>query len=425
MAIATAMAVLFLVLVLLESAGYLTNPYLGLLVFVAVPTVFVGGLVLIPLGAWLAARRQRKGMTAPEWPVLDLRDGRQRGIAVAVLALTLVNLVIVSMGAYGGVHYMESAAFCGRVCHTTMEPQAVAHQAFPHAAVACTQCHVGPGAGAFIRGKLAGTRQLLDVMTNRVPKPVPPPSDLIQPVTMTCEQCHSRATTYGDELRVLHEYANDEANTESTTSLRLHVGDRLTGIHRHVGMDIEYVALDQTRASIPIVRVRDASGAVRQYVGEGADRAQTGVTRQMTCTDCHNRPAHTFSFSPERAVDAALARDAIPRDLPFVRREAVAAVTETHESRQAALEAIARRLTTFYQSRPGTNGASLARAIAGTQDAWGHNIFPQMKVTWGTYPNHLGHIDTPGCFRCHDDGHKAADGAVIKQDCELCHTLPE
>ena len=48
-----------------------------------------------------------------------------------------------------------------------------------------------------------------------------------------------------------------------------------------------------------------------------------------------------------------------------------------------------------------------------------------MKVTWGTYPNHLGHVDTPGCFRCHDDGHKAADGTVITQDCELCHTLPE
>jgi len=46
-----------------------------------------------------------------------------------------------------------------------------------------------------------------------------------------------------------------------------------------------------------------------------------------------------------------------------------------------------------------------------------------MKITWGTYPNHLGHIDSPGCFRCHDDGHVAAGGAKITQDCNACHNV--
>jgi hypothetical protein len=50
-------------------------------------------------------------------------------------------------------------------------------------------------------------------------------------------------------------------------------------------------------------------------------------------------------------------------------------------------------------------------------------VFPQMNVTWGTYPNHIGHMDAPGCFRCHDDLHKTKDGRVIKQDCTLCHTF--
>ena len=44
-----------------------------------------------------------------------------------------------------------------------------------------------------------------------------------------------------------------------------------------------------------------------------------------------------------------------------------------------------------------------------------------MKVTWGTYPNHLGHTDSPGCFRCHDDQHATADGVTISQDCYTCH----
>jgi hypothetical protein len=46
-----------------------------------------------------------------------------------------------------------------------------------------------------------------------------------------------------------------------------------------------------------------------------------------------------------------------------------------------------------------------------------------MGVTWGSYPNNLSHIDWPGCFRCHDDGHSTADGRVISQDCNSCHQV--
>ena len=46
-----------------------------------------------------------------------------------------------------------------------------------------------------------------------------------------------------------------------------------------------------------------------------------------------------------------------------------------------------------------------------------------MKVSWGTYANNIGHVDFDGCFRCHDDAKKTADGRVIGQDCELCHKM--
>jgi hypothetical protein len=29
----------------------------------------------------------------------------------------------------------------------------------------------------------------------------------------------------------------------------------------------------------------------------------------------------------------------------------------------------------------------------------------------------------PGCFRCHDDEHRTADGQTISQDCSTCHSL--
>jgi hypothetical protein len=141
--------------------------------------------------------------------------------------------------------------------------------------------------------------------------------------------------------------------------------------------------------------------------------------------DCHNRPAHTFFFTPERAVDAAIAQSRIPRELSFVRREAVAALRETYADRAAALSGIESRLTRFYSSRGQVDAALVRRAVAATQEAWSTNVFPAMRVTWGTYPSHIGHVDTPGCFRCHDDSHTTADGKVISQDCELCHTLPE
>jgi hypothetical protein len=46
-----------------------------------------------------------------------------------------------------------------------------------------------------------------------------------------------------------------------------------------------------------------------------------------------------------------------------------------------------------------------------------------MNVTWGKYPNNVGHTDFPGCFRCHDGDHMAKTGTPITNDCNACHNL--
>jgi hypothetical protein len=51
------------------------------------------------------------------------------------------------------------------------------------------------------------------------------------------------------------------------------------------------------------------------------------------------------------------------------------------------------------------------------------NIFPAMRVTWGTYPNNIGHEASPGCFRCHDGNLKTRTGGAIRADCEACHAM--
>jgi nitrate/TMAO reductase-like tetraheme cytochrome c subunit len=431
-AIATAMAWVFLALFALDLLGYLNNPYIGLVLFVAIPAAFIAGLLLIPIG--VRRTRRRAPGVVPDWPVLDLRDPHQRSVITTVLALTFVNVLIVSIAAYGGIHYMETIPFCGTVCHTTMEPEYVAHQRGPHAQIECVQCHVGPGTGALVESKLAGTRQLFEVVTNRVPRPVPPPPALISPAQDTCERCHWPERFIGDRTRVIREFGNDEKNTESATTLQLHVGGGSrqrgvgAGIHWHMNLDnqIEFVVEAGKPESIPYVQLRDRAGNVREYFAEGATTQQiaSGTRQRMDCMDCHNRPAHTFAPSATRAVDDALAQGLIPRELAFVRRESVAAIRQTYTDRLAAMNGIATHLREFYRARGGADAGQVERAVRGAQDAWAANVFPAMKVTWGTYPSNIGHVDSPGCFRCHDDSHKTKDGQhVVSQDCELCHSI--
>src|SRR6187431_2209997 len=96
-AIATAGAIVFLVLLALELSGQIINPYAGLLVFVAVPAFFVLGLLLIPIGAVRQRRRVAAGLATDEWPVIDLRMPRTRSVILAVSLITFVNVLIVSL----------------------------------------------------------------------------------------------------------------------------------------------------------------------------------------------------------------------------------------------------------------------------------------------------------------------------------------
>jgi len=370
------------------------------------------------------------------WPRIDLNDPTQRMTAFIIFLLTIANIVIVSLGAYRGVEYMDTVGFCGQVCHTPMNPEFVAHDSQPHAQVRCVACHVGPGATSFAKAKLAGTRRVLAVTFNNYPRPIVATADKLLSARDTCEQCHWSAEFHGDKVRRIVEYSNDEKNTESVTTLRVHVGGgngRLgtaSGIHWHMNLvnEIEYIASDAERQAIPYVRIKDGSGNVREYVADGATPDQLqGERRRMDCTDCHNRPSHAIAATPERAVNDAMALGHIPTTLPFIHREAVKALKGTYPSQEAAVGEISRALRDFFRTEQpqvaATREPEIERAVLGVQDLFRRNVFPEMKVGFGTYPNNIGHIDFPGCFRCHDDNHKTKDGKKIGQDCETCHAI--
>jgi hypothetical protein len=165
-ALTTASSLLFLILFGLDVLGLITNHYVGLVSYGALPVLFVAGLAAIAVGGRLG----RVG--SPEWPRIDLNEPRQRRVLWILLLATAANVVILSMGTYGGVKYMGTNEFCGQVCHTAMAPQFTAHQTGPHARIECVACHIGPGAGSFIGAKLSGSRRLLAVATGRYARPI-------------------------------------------------------------------------------------------------------------------------------------------------------------------------------------------------------------------------------------------------------------
>src|SRR5262245_58251063 len=206
--------------------GLFRNPYAGVVVFVAVPGLFIAGLLLIAIGAWLQNRKlQHDPAYQAEWPIFDFRDQRIRRAAVLYTALTAAAAMVLLLGGYGSLHWMESPTFCGQVCHTPMQPQFVAWQHGPHARVACVQCHIGEGAKAFVHAKLNGVRQLAHVITGSYPRQIPPGAEMPPgEQANTCLGCHQPWRVPGDAVRVVREYADDEGNAETVTVLQLHVG---------------------------------------------------------------------------------------------------------------------------------------------------------------------------------------------------------
>jgi NapC/NirT cytochrome c family, N-terminal region len=433
--IATASAAVFIALVIAVFAGLFENPYAGLVIFLAIPAVFVLGLLLIPAGMWLERRKlERDPNASAEWPVVDFRQPIVRRRTLMFVALTAVNVIIILLAGYGGLHSMESPQFCGQVCHTPMHPQFTAWGNGPHARVECVSCHIGEGPKAFVHAKLAGVRQLAHVVTGSYPRPVPPGAHMPPGAQAeTCLGCHQPQRTIGDRVRVFREYGDDEKNTETVSVLEMHMGGPASqgrSIHWHANpaVHIEYVATGADEQTIPYVKVTDAKGNVKEYVTANTSQETiAGGTREsMDCVDCHNAVGHPISPTPQKAVDRAIASGSVSRELPFVRREGVRLLTASYASEDEAMTGIARGLKDFYASHGGTaDQQAVDRAAAAIQDAYRRNVFPTMKVTFGGYPHNEGHIDSPGCVRCHDDEHKAKDGSAISGDCEFCHKQKE
>jgi hypothetical protein len=342
----------------------------------------------------------------------------------------MVNIIILASATYKGVEVMESVEFCGLACHSVMEPEHTAHARSPHSRVACADCHIGPGADWFVKSKLDGAWQLVSVALDLYPRPVPTPLHDLRPARDTCEQCHWPTKFVGEKLKVIKHYKEDETNTELTTALLLKVGGadgaRTSGIHWHVDPDVSIrYRSDDTREEVYEIELTKADGSTKHFADRGAPE-EGGMWRDMDCVDCHNRPSHIYKPAASE-VDRVISEGRVDRSLPFVRREGLRIVDAEYESHEAARVVISEELQKFYAENYPEVATSQADAIAAAAQALGDiyavNVFPNMNVWWDTYPNHIGHKQSPGCGRCHSRGMRTEEREQVSSDCDTCHIV--
>jgi hypothetical protein len=343
--------------------------------------------------------------------------------------------VLASLLLFGGVHaweYTNSPTFCGTVCHT-MPPQDTVYKQSPHANVTCEECHIGR-ASFFnqLSRKTQGIKETYYEVFKLYKYPLY--AEALRPARDTCEKCHQPETFSNDSLRVLTRFASDLDNTKTSTYLILKTGggakrDGLgLGIHWHIVNKVEYYASDALSQDIPYVRVYNDDGTTTEYtdVEAGFDKTKLDESKlkTMDCVTCHNRVTHNFK-APSVSVDEAMARGAINPEIPFIHQKAVEVLSPSYKSRDEAFTAFDKlgdyyKDTAYYLG----HGDTVKAAVQALKDIYDATVFPEQKIDWTTHPNNLGHINSPGCFRCHDGKHLNPDNKAIRLECNLCHSVP-
>lgn len=420
-----------LIMVIIDATQMGLSAYFGLVSYLLIP-LFVGACAaLVVLGLILTHKKLKREGGIPHLPVIDLGD---RKTVIRILAFSLAGTILVVGGivvAYRAYHFTESVEFCGRVCHTVMKPEHTAFKQSPHANTSCVECHIGSGAEWFVKAKVSGLYQVYSVLFNKYHRPIETPVQSLRPAKDTCLACHWPAKFFGAVLKTWTHFGSDEKNSPWTIKMLLNIGGgnpanaQIRGIHWHMeGVNtVEYIAADRKRMIIPWVQVTDQSGKVTVYqtedkkirIAEG--QAKVLPRRIMDCIDCHNRPAHTYR-SPNELLDTAMASGRLDSSMPSLKAVAAKLLAASYTNEAVALKEIDQALRLKYDS-----DARVDATVREVQELYSVNFFPEMKVRWDEYPNHIGHKITPGCFRCHDGAHVSQDGKRISNDCNTCHTI--
>ena len=418
------------------------SPYIGIFSYMVFPAFFTLGVIIFLYGMRRESiRRRQLGVDeALPYPRLDLNDPKTRKtFSYAIIGGSFLAILLAFIS-YHAFLYTETVSFCGQLCHTVMQPEYVSYQASPHARVPCVDCHVGAGASWYVKSKISGARQVLAVMLNTYPRPIPTPIENLRPARETCEECHWPAKFFGTQLMQIPHFRYDEQNSPEQISLGIKTGGgsgqlgENAGIHWHMITEnkVHFIATDRKEQEIPWIRSSRLDGTEDVYIttdfkGDPEELASR-EKKEMDCMDCHNRPTHIYT-PPDAAVDKAMASYFISRTLPWVKKVVVDALVVDYPSREKAVEGLRTDIATFYRDKyPNvykSRKADVDKAIDTAINIYDQSVFPDMRVNWKTYATNIGHRNWPGCFRCHDGKHVTKNGKVLTTECTTCHTMPE
>lgn len=426
----------FIFLEIMRLSGMLRNAYIGLITYLTLPTLFVIGLILIPIG-WYRYKKQTRA------DILELakkhfgEEGIKRSklgapIVRTIVILTLINIFFLTMASMRGLEFMDEPEFCGTACHSVMSPEWTAYQSSPHSEVRCVDCHVGEGVDALVSAKLNGAWQMVSLTFDLYERPIPTPVKQLRPAEETCGNCHSLNKYYGVRFKAFVHYKSDSASTPyyNTLMMKVDEGPRAgeAGIHWHTGdnTEIKFASVNDKRKDILWVTV-NYGDSIKKFVNKKlAGKFSYENVRRMDCVDCHNRAAHIYE-DPAEAIDKSIAKGLIDRRIPFIKKVAFSALTSSFTTADKAANIIENTVKKFYKHKhPDVlrrYSTEIDNAVEALVDIYKRNIHFEMNVNWDSYPNFLGHRDDGGCFRCHNDNMIAEDGSKIKKDCTLCHSI--
>lgn len=361
-------------------------------------------------------------------------SGAPRWMFFLPYAAVLVIIFAAFGGGMYGWEYSNSNEFCGTACHT-MPPQSVTFESSPHANVTCEECHIGRTSFTNqLMRKTQGIKESYYEIFKLYEFPIR--ATALRPPRDTCEKCHHPETFSDDSLRQINRYASDRDNTATSVYLIMKTGGgsaregNARGIHWHISSKVMYYPIDEDEQEIPYVRVYNEDGTFSEYtdVESGFDSANMDESKLQTidCVTCHNRVTHNFE-QPANSVDKSMSGGRIDPAIPFIHKKAVDVLSAKYESRDEALTAIAaieedyKRNQFDYYSQ---NGEKIKSALSEIQAIYDRTVFHDQEVGFDTHPNNLGHINAPGCFRCHDGKHLNDKNESVRLECNICHAIP-
>ena len=255
--------------------------------------------------------------------------------------------------------------------------------------------------------------------------------------------CHWNPKYVGNKEKSFTHFLKNEEDLKASLRMSIKVGgcDPKTGIvggaHSHVtpnGKKLEFITdNDKRNGEIVWIRQTFEDGKTQIYTnGEEVDTKKQTVFN-MGCLDCHNRPAHRYA-SPVTAVDMALELGTLPLELgENVKYTVIELLTGEYETKEEAMKAIKDGLTEMYggdaeaeeeEENAEPANEHLEQAIKTVQNIYSRNIFPAMKASWQAYPDNIGHKESIGCARCHNESLvDAEEGEPVRNGCQDCHLI--